>query len=1309
MKKTNRRLLAILLSFAMILSTTASSFAAEEIAAADETVFAGVAVEAAEAAEARAAGMELTENADGKTRLPAETSGEIMEDTILGVSSIGDLWEDWDQYAEDSYRPAGSGTEADPFILTSANHLRWLSVNTVMGTSGIYDGWFELGNSISLSAVTDWHPIGWYKNASESGIGSVKAFQGHFDGRGKSITDLDVTPASSVFYAGLFGVIDSAEIRNLTINADTVTGYDFVGILAGRSLGKTTVKNVTVTGKVASDETGVSASAHIGGIIGYADGGSVADASGLVMENVKAGSILMQSAATATADIGGIIGYAEDAYIVDAETYAPANSGGGITGCGYIGGIAGEITDTMIYNSGVDGTIGGAGSLEIGGIVGRYNSGEIVLARMDGVIGNSGQGTRHEGIFVGNYGSTTKLVYGNTAAATAAYLFFDGSGSLDGLPVCGSGFADDNRGFTKEANIGFWTGNELKYTLLEGNSEYPCGENDFYYEELEAGARYIVVQKLNRNFNVQDYARGLRFSIDHFAPGSNGSPVRGYLVSIPRIDSVNTDDIDVASFTAQAGNGSVFYKVMDKNTAAAVAPGATVTVHSAAKNDPENGKYYQRVVDETVEPEKLVRPTYKDYSSGTAREYEMTCQTDGSYTFVMPESDTELNILYQNVLSQIVTVPGRTTISIVEIRTGDRKNPGITWRITDDNGHTLCNDVAKTRTEGGAVTEQLLSATDLTPVDIAVTFNTLATDNKVKWSVNDISLLNLTGTEGGYTEKVARLRPEVTQANEWLLGLIGAAEKKQKDGNYVNAIPDTEYTKTAVLTALTDPAKSLGGIECCAHCDVTLSFRIVDRTNLLVEGVDLDRDDVEFTVTRRLTGNRRAPSESWSVSGPQALKATLFPAESYDRNVSWEITGDATTSVSKVTSGTFDHDLLISSVFEGNDTSLLPGWMKELKNADDAAKALNKNCVLTRSGSKKAVVTVTAQDKEKGIHTDTCTITVNYVTVDETPDVTAFALNTDSLNFSIQRILTGDRKAPHEDWLITSPRKLTGSLAGNAPFLENVIWTADAALVPATVRTLSDPFNTTETVAVNFDPEDLASAPGWIGNVIAADDDKWAAEGKTWKRNGSASVEGFITAVSNDVTVPDGKAEAAKCKVAVTFTTEDRTAIHSGNAGSYSSGGGGGGGGASGVTPSGTSKPKAGILPAWVISGGSWIQDGAGHWLYVNGRTFRSEWAALPNPYADTSKGQRAYDWFRFDENGWMKVGWFRDPADGNTYYLQETSDGTMGRMVTGWFTIGGREYYFNNAEGSGAMGALLRNTTTPDGHIVDAGGVKIR
>ena len=99
-----------------------------------------------------------------------------------------------------------------------------------------------------------------------------------------------------------------------------------------------------------------------------------------------------------------------------------------------------------------------------------------------------------------------------------------------------------------------------------------------------------------------------------------------------------------------------------------------------------------------------------------------------------------------------------------------------------------------------------------------------------------------------------------------------------------------------------------------------------------------------------------------------------------------------------------------------------------------------------------------------------------------------------------------------------------------------------------------------------------------------------------------------------------------------------------------------------------------------------------------------NRWVCIYNPYADERRRQKRYGWFRFGPDGKMLTGWVTD-ADGNIYYLNPASDGTRGMMLIGWQQIDGKWYYFSKDEGSGTMGALLRNTITPDGYHVDETG----
>lgn len=128
-------------------------------------------------------------------------------------------------------------------------------------------------------------------------------------------------------------------------------------------------------------------------------------------------------------------------------------------------------------------------------------------------------------------------------------------------------------------------------------------------------------------------------------------------------------------------------------------------------------------------------------------------------------------------------------------------------------------------------------------------------------------------------------------------------------------------------------------------------------------------------------------------------------------------------------------------------------------------------------------------------------------------------------------------------------------------------------------------------------------------------------------------------------------------------------------------------------------------LPTWVETGGRWIQNADGSWSYQTGTSpMTNRWVCIYNPYADERRRQKRYGWFKFGPDGKMLTGWVID-TDGNIYYLNPASDGTRGMMLIGWQQIDGKWYYFSKDEGSGTMGALLRNTITPDGYHVDQTG----
>ena len=109
-----------------------------------------------------------------------------------------------------------------------------------------------------------------------------------------------------------------------------------------------------------------------------------------------------------------------------------------------------------------------------------------------------------------------------------------------------------------------------------------------------------------------------------------------------------------------------------------------------------------------------------------------------------------------------------------------------------------------------------------------------------------------------------------------------------------------------------------------------------------------------------------------------------------------------------------------------------------------------------------------------------------------------------------------------------------------------------------------------------------------------------------------------------------------------------------------------------------------------------WQQNG-GNWFYYEDNSAVTDWKKINGT------------WYYFDGNGVMTTNWQK--VSGAWYYMDNS-----GAMQTDWKKISNVWYYFN-ADGVmqenrwvgdyylGSSGAMLVNTTTPDGYRVDASG----
>ena len=141
--------------------------------------------------------------------------------TVLMIPTASAAWDG----SSVSAGLVGSGTEFDPYLISSENDLAFVAkqVNDAVTT---YAGeYFKLTVDLDLGNKL-WTPIGQLK---------ANYFSGHFDGDGHTISNLNVKTIddSNALYAGVFGRIFDGSVKNLNVDGATIVSFKYGGAIAG--------------------------------------------------------------------------------------------------------------------------------------------------------------------------------------------------------------------------------------------------------------------------------------------------------------------------------------------------------------------------------------------------------------------------------------------------------------------------------------------------------------------------------------------------------------------------------------------------------------------------------------------------------------------------------------------------------------------------------------------------------------------------------------------------------------------------------------------------------------------------------------------------------------------------------------------------------------------------------------------------------------------------------------------------------------------------------------------------------------------
>lgn len=310
----------------------------------------------------------------------------------------------------------GSGVEQDPFLIENPSQLRRMAYvvneynagNLRADNIDYSKAYYKLTADIDMTGLTDWEPIGSSPCTTDLQMPENDIFSGSFDGDGHSIKGFSLLHRSTTPNCayGLFGILGSATISNLEIEADihlycsADRGESIaLGALAGVAHGAT-ISNCSFSGKCLAEYDNEPGATMVGGIVGALNLGTIQNCTATIHEE----NILL--AYGDSPQVGGIVGY---------------GSAGDITGCEAIieGELAAKVRTTHTGADIIQGT-----SAIVGGIAGASFGADIsgCTATISGVLsaasvtGNEGLGeTAYAGGIVGTNGA-------DALAACTAYI-----------------------------------------------------------------------------------------------------------------------------------------------------------------------------------------------------------------------------------------------------------------------------------------------------------------------------------------------------------------------------------------------------------------------------------------------------------------------------------------------------------------------------------------------------------------------------------------------------------------------------------------------------------------------------------------------------------------------------------------------------------------------------------------------------------------------------------------------------------------------------------------------------------------------
>ena len=328
----------------------------------------------------------------GYQNINITTSADNTDNIIIG----------YDAYDETNKTYAGANADGEGNELatvngnafTKADGYMWVEdVEQLQAINTNLSGNYALRNSIDATATSSWNDEGTdtditdtdinegFKSIgidedgniieanvnTDNGVVTKNGFYGKFDGLDYNIFGLTIN-RSGENNVGLFGVVDGANINNVTLVGGSITGGQSVGAIVG-SARDSVISNST-------NSTAVNGDYNIGGIVGDAqnstltnlintgtigaatgDGNRIGGLVGNLQESSLGGNSYNLGAVTSVGhDVGGLVGHAYDATIGDGTNLVYNRLD--VTGAYNVGGIVGNMeANSTVKNAENSGTV----------------------------------------------------------------------------------------------------------------------------------------------------------------------------------------------------------------------------------------------------------------------------------------------------------------------------------------------------------------------------------------------------------------------------------------------------------------------------------------------------------------------------------------------------------------------------------------------------------------------------------------------------------------------------------------------------------------------------------------------------------------------------------------------------------------------------------------------------------------------------------------------------------------------------------------------------------------------------------------